>query len=903
MRLLTTMMALLCLSAGVKAQNSIQKRSSILEIVGDDIRSGRVANPTLEAVKVNGNSLPTLDGILDEKIWQTVPVAAHFTQREPKDGVPATQKTRAKILYTDSHVYVGIIAFDTAPDSIVAPLFRRDGDESSDWVHVAFDSYNDKRTAFVFGVNPRGVQRDLMIYNNNNEDNSWDAVWETKARITDFGWTAELKIPLSQLRFDSNNSEQQWRVNFNRSVARTGEESFWRPTPQTSTGMVSNFGELTGIHDLDEPRRLEVMPYVSADLTRVPPQNSANPYYSRNDLSGQIGADLKYGITSDLTLSATLNPDFGQVEADPAVINLTANENFFEERRPFFLEGRDIFQFGRSKTFIRYNAPTQFYSRRIGRSPQGSASRAGIDAEYVDMPDYTTIAGAAKVSGKTKNGWSVGFLDAYTTKETAQFTSTTGQEDQFMVEPATNYLVSRLKKDFNQGQSYVGGFASAVNRSIDGTYFSDYLRSSAYVGGVDYEHQFGNEQWIASGAASFSSIHGSKDAIRLAQFSPVRHYDRVDSDYLSVDENATSLQGFSTELSVQKRGGDNWLGSVTYSETSPGYEVNDIGFQTRSDLRWAGAVAIYRETSPKYVQYYETFIGYDRGWNYDGDRIRNSVMNGGAVMFKNQWMFSYNLGYNFKQYTDRISRGGPVMERPEDWNFIANINTDRSKTVSFNLGGNLRREVAGEYDNAIWAGVNVRPATFMQISFNPEFVHQVDVDQYITAVNDANATHTYGSRYVFSDIEQTVVSASLRLNWTFTPTMSIQTYVRPFIATGRFSNFKEVARPYSYEYDVYGKDIGTVSQNGETYVIDPDGNGNSEAFSFRNPDFNFRSVQGNAVFRWEYLPGSTLFLVWQQQRDAQLGYGDFNFGRDFNGLFNAKPTNVFLVKLSYWFGT
>lgn len=904
MKVVYLTLGLLCLAGGANAQSSYQENKFNDVLKEENISSGRVDSPSLRALKLTNHSSLHLDGFVNESVWNNIPTATQFTQRMPNDGAPATQKTEAKILYTDSYIYVGIKAYDTAPDSIVAPLFRRDGNEASDWVTVGFDSYNDKRTGFIFAVNPRGVQKDFMIINNTDEDGSWDAVWEAKAQITDFGWSVEMKIPLSQLRFDSKAIEQRWGVNFQRSIARSGEEMFWSPTSMNASGMVSNFGELNGIRQLSEPKRLEIMPYASTDFTHIPHQTTSDPYYQQNNLSGRLGADIKYGITSDLTLSATINPDFGQVEADPAVINLTANENFYSERRPFFLEGRDIFQFGRTKTFIRYTSPTPFYSRRIGRSPQGSPGRAGLNSEYNTVPDLTTIASAAKLSGKTKNGWSIGLMDAYTLQENADYTLANGNSGSIAVEPATNYLVGRAKKDFNKGSSYLGGFATAVNRNLNGRYFENFLHSSAYVGGLDYEHQFGNKNWVTSGAFSVSSIHGSSEAITRTQRSPVRHYDRVDSDALSINPTKNSLQGYSTEMSIKKQGGDdNWLAALTYSQISPGYEINDLGFQTRADLKWVGGVMVYREIDPKFFRYYEFFVGYDTGWNYDNDLIRNSIMNGGYVSFKNQWSFNYNLGYNFKQYNDRISRGGPVLERPKDWNLIGDINTDRSKDISFNLGGNLRREVAGEYDNAVWFGVNYRPTSFIQLSFGPEYRHQVDIDQYIRAVGDLNATHTYGNRYVFSDIEQHTISANLRLNWTFSPTMSLQTYIRPFASTGKFSRFKEVAEPYTYKYHEYGKDVGTITHQNGTYTVDPDGNGSSSSFSIADPDFNFRSLQGNAVFRWEYTPGSTLYFVWQQQREDYSHIGAFDLGDQLNGMFSAKPTNVFLIKLSYWFGS
>lgn len=904
MRNLLLPLLLVCFGTTCFAQTSYQKTNRDLSLQATDIRLGTVENPTMEAIRILKGISVELDGQLSEDIWQQAPVATQFTQRRPSDGSRATQKTEIRVLYDNSHLYVGIIAYDSSPDSIKAPLFRRDGNEASDWVYVSFDSYNDKRTAFTFGVNPRGVQQDVLLYDDTNEDMLWDAVWEAKTQVIANGWTAEMKIPLSQLRFSSNDPEQEWGINFQRKISRNGETSFWAPTSQDETGIVSKFGQLNGISNLEKPRRLEVIPYVSADLTRVPSSNTSNPYFSRNELGGNIGGDLKYGLTSDLTLTATINPDFGQVEADPAVINLTANENFFSEKRPFFLEGNDIFQFGNTKTYSRMGNPATFYSRRIGRAPQGNANRAGVNAQYVDSPDLTTIAAAAKVSGKTQKGWSIGFLDAYTLDEQANYTMPSGGEESFRVEPATNYMVGRAKKDFNSGNTYIGGFGSAVNRSINGTYFDDFLRSSAYLAGADFEHNFNNRNWITSGAISFSSIHGSENAIQLAQTSPVRYYNRVDSEKLSVDPNKTSLTGFATELSIQKRGGDdNWLTSLTYSEVSPGYEANDLGFQNRSNYRAMNGGLIYRETDPKRVQYFENFLFKGNGWNYDGDLISNWIVHGGHVRFENLWNINYNLQWNMNQYMDAITRGGPVMKRPNDLSLNMNVNSNPNNKVSFNIGTYQRQDIAREFDNNVWMGVTFLPTTFLQLTISPQFNYQNDTDQFVTRVTDANATHTYGSRYVFADIKQRTLMTSIRLNWTFSTTMSLQTYIRPFISSGEYTNYKEFAEPRTFNFDTYGEDKGTIASNNGTYTVDPDGAGSSQPFSFSDPDFNFRSVQGNAVFRWEYTPGSTLYLVWQQQRNDFVGMGDFDLGRDLDGLFSAKPTNVFLVKFSYWFGS
>lgn len=858
--------------------------------------------PSLQAVKMDSKDDIILDGKLEEAIWQQASIATGFIQRAPNEGEPATEKTEVRVIYSNDALYVGVEAYDSAMDSMAATLFRKDGDAYSDWVYVSIDSYNDNRTSFNFAVNPRGVRKDILIFNDTDEDIRWDAVWEAETTIQENSWVAEIRIPLSQLRFDSKKESQNWGINFQRRLARKEEISFWSPTPQDVSGFVSQYGNLTGIHGLPNVNRLEITPYASGSLTRAP-GDSDNPFYHSNDWSGSLGADIKYGITSDFTLTGTINPDFGQVEADPAVINLSAYETFFPEQRPFFLEGTDIFEFGRTQTFNTFGNPLVFYSRRIGRQPQGNISNAGIDAEYSYYPDQTTIASAAKISGKTDGGFSLGILNAFTLREKAQFRTASNQDGKISVEPPTNYFVARVKQDFNDGSTIIGAYGSAVNRMIEVNYLENSLHKSAYIGGVDFEHSWNDRDWILSGVFSGTSVNGSTNAITQTQLSSARYYNRVDADYLSLDPNKTNLSGYAGELSIAKYGGEHWRGSLTYSVVSPGYEVNDIGFENRADYQATSYLISYQEQSPNLFRFYELWAFAGHSWNFGGDLITNYYRTGGYFQFKNLWSFNYTTGINGKSYLDRITRGGPVAERARDWNLNLNINSDQTKKVSFNVGTYQRTDVSGEYDHVFWTSIEMRPATFIQISLSPELNIQKDTDQYVRTVDDPLADQTYNHRYVFADIDQTTLSTSFRLDWTFSPSMSLQTYMRPFITSGDFYNYKEFTTPYEYEFDIYGKDRGTIQQNEDIYTVDPDGSGPAESFSFGDQDFNFKAIQTNAVFRWEYKPGSLLYLVWQQDRSGSTSHNDFHFGRDFNRIFDSKPTNVFLIKLSYWFGS
>lgn len=862
-----------------------------ISLKNDNAAKSREAEvPTLNALKLNGEESIKLDGKLDEAIWQQTQIASGFTQRSPNDGQPATEKTEAKVIYTNNAIYIGIKAFDSAMDSVAATLFRKDGFAYSDWVYVNIDSYNDNRTSFSFAVNPRGVRKDILTYNNSNEDSRWDAIWEAKTEINDDHWTVEIRIPLSQLRFNAKNDIQHWGINFQRRIARKEEISFWSPTPQSTSGFVSRYGNLEGITNLEEPRRLEIVPYASTSLTRAP-GSAANPFYKSNDVAASFGGDIKYGLTSDFTLTGTINPDFGQVEADPAVINLSAFEIFFPEQRPFFLEGSDIFQFGNTQTFNKFGTPTIFYSRRIGRQPQGRVAAAGVEAENIDRPDQTSIASAAKVSGKTANGLSIGVLNAFTTRENATFINTSNNERDLSIEPPTNYFVGRVKKDFNKGNTIIGGYVSSVNRFINAEYLESNLHQANYIGGIDFEHSWNDREWIASGQFSGSHVKGSQNAIRQTQLNSSRYFNRVDAAYLSVDENKTSLSGYSGELSFARFGGKHWRGSLTYSMVNPGYEVNDIGFETRADFHGLSYLLQYHEPAPSGpFRFYNINIYGNQRWNFGGNKTFNSLASSGYVQFTNLWSFNFNTTYNIGAFDDRLLRGGPLARTPANFSYSGVIESNQSNMVSAAIGHLRRNDRSGGMERDFFVDLTVRPTSYIQFTLSPNYNYRTNTSQYILEQPDQTAVNTFGRRYVLSDLDQTTFSAALRLDWTFTPDISLQTYIRPFITNGDYYNYKEFTTPREFDFSIYGRDAGTINESDGVFTVDPDGQGAANPFSFSDRDFNFRSIQINAVFRWEYTPGAILFLVWQQDRQSSEQLSDLRFNRDITRLFDTKPT-------------
>ncbi|MEA2706012.1 MAG: hypothetical protein QOH22_800 [Gemmatimonadaceae bacterium] len=866
--------------------------------------------PVAGAVKVmratRTSSSINIDGKLNEATWASAIPATDFTQSYPNVGAKPTDPTEVRILYDDEALYVGVRMFDSHPELIAAQLARRDAvGIYSDWLHVMVDSYHDRRTSFRFSVNPRAVQKDVLEFDDNHgEDLNWDAVWEVATSIDSTGWIAEYRIPFSQLRFGSAPAgvERLWGIQIMRDVARRVERDTWSPWKQTDPGFVSFEGDLAGIVDIPTPKRLEIMPYVSAKLTRAP-GDPANPFYRANDAKPSAGADLKYGLPSGLTLTATINPDFGQVEVDPAVVNLSAYETFFPEKRPFFVEGANIFNIGSINGGPSFGSQQIFYSRRIGRSPQRF-----VNAQFVDAPDATTILGAGKLTGKVGQ-WTVGVLNALTAEEKARLLDASGVESRAGVEPLTNYFVGRVRRDFRDGNTLLSFGGTAVNRSLRDTVFRDLLRSSADVGSLDFEHRWANKAWSLTGALSESRINGSRPVVRNAQQASARYYQRPDADYLGVDTTANSLTGHSIKLGLNKSG--DWSFSATAKDVSPGFEVNDLGFMGRVDYRNIGSGLSYNNQKPgKFLRGYNLFAGTNHAWNYGGDKIWTSFFNQVTLNFTNLWSLYAGGEYDPSWIDDRLTRGGPLGRQPTQYGGWTQINTDQRKTVSYSLNADYYGDQGHGYAKDLSIGLDGRPSSSIHVTFSPGLSLLHNTIQYVRAATDPLATSTYGRRYVLADLYQTTLSATTRVEWTLSPLLSFQLYAQPFASAGRFKGFKELATPGTRRYNVYGRDNGStvtpvtdpISGKTVSYDVDPDGaTGLAPTFSISNPDFRTHSLRGNAVVRWEYRPGSALFFVWQQERSDFLPFeGEFRTGRDTRDIF-GRPANVFLVKATYWF--
>ena len=814
---------------------------------------------------------PSIDGLLNDAAWNLVEWGGDYVEWQPDENTPPSDQTKFKIIYDNKNLYIGVRCYDSEPDKIVKRLSRRDGFEG-DWVEFNIDSYHDKRTAFSFTITAAGVKGDEFVSNNgNNWDPSWNPIWYAKTNIDEEGWTAEIRIPLSQLKFgDAEN--QVWGLQSTRRFFRAEERSLWQRKPVDQPGWVSEFGELHGLKNIQPQKQLEVQPYTVTSGETYEAEDG-NPFRDGNESDLTVGLDAKIGITNDLTLDLTVNPDFGQVEADPSAIALDGFQIFFREQRPFFVENKNIFDFNvsRSEAGNTFGSDNIFYSRRIGRSPQGSPDTE--DDEHVDQPDNTPIIGAAKFSGKTKNGWAIGILESVTSRRFASISNENGVRRREMVEPLTNYFVGRLQKDFNERNSYIGGIFTSTNRD-NLTSELDFLHKSAYTGALDFKHQWNNRDWYVGGNVTFSHIQGSEEAIRNTQESITHLFQRVDAGHVAVDTTRTSMTGTAGNIQIGKIGNGHWRFESGGTWRSPELELNDIGFQRQADdirhYTWIG----YQTLKPDST-FRRAGINYNHwtAWDFDGNHNYLQFNTNSWQNWKNNWFSNAGFNYAPKQYSNFALRGGPRLRLSPWMSFWNSIRTDNRKKLRFSVFHNGRKAVDNSFKSySIEAGFTYQPINAIRISAFPSLRINHDKLQFIDNFDEVNGT----PRYLNGEIDQRTLSMSFRLNYTINPNLTIQYWGQPFISRGRYSNFKHItnatAKSFEDRFTQYGGN--QVSFEDGTYSIDEDLDG-SEDFSFDDPDFSFVQFRSNLVIRWEYIPGSEIFLVWSQDvsRDGDPGSG------------------------------
>lgn len=847
----------------------------------------------LEAVRITGDP-PRIDGDLSDPVWAAAPVAHGFVQLEPREGAPASERTEARVLYDDQALYVAVRAWDSSPDSIVAQLTRRDQPSYSDRVHVVVDSYFDRRTAFHFAVNPAGVKYDAYRYDDHREDPGWDGVWEVATRVDAHGWTAEFRIPLSQLRF-SGAAEQDWGINFGRDIARRNETSSWAPLSITEPAMVSRAGILQGLRDLSPPTRIEVLPYSVARLDRIAGADE-NPFRSPTEGSMEVGADLRVGLTSNLTLDLTLNPDFGQVEADPAQVNLSAFETFLPERRPFFQEGAGICRFGIGIGDGDGENHSLFYSRRIGRAPQGPNPGG---AAWTDRPDRTRILAAGKLSGKTESGWSLGLLGA-STGEAAARGWVDGEVHSVSVEPRSHYGVARVQRDFRGGESALGVIATTAVRESGA---ADLLRlhREAVTGGVDVRHRFREGAVEIHGSLLGSRVSGTPDALARTQQGSARYFQRPDAEHVRFDPTATSLAGWSGKVELLKMGGGPWrFASLTHFR-SPGFEANDLGFMPRADYVAQVGYLGYLQAHPgERLRRWSLNSNVWSQWDFGGTRqeVAGNV-NGQITTHGNRTFFAGVRGSG-EGFSPTLLRGGPGLVTEPSLGGWAGFGSDARQTLQVNLNTNWEVRPAGDSRTLSTTGtLRWRPSTRATFRVGPTFSRRIDDRQWVGRAAVQGTGDPGDPRHVeaiLGRLEQSTLALTLRAETALTPDLSLQFHAQPFVSTGRYTGFRRVGEPRGERYEDRIVPIPWETEEGRVYLTLPNGSAAMDEPGFRS--LQFRS---NAVLRWEFRPGSTLYAVWSQSRLGVDGQEGLKPARGMDDLFSIRPDNVLMLKISYWF--
>ena len=840
------------------------------------------AAQTIEAARVTGSAM-RLDGRLNEDIWRSASPAGHFTQREPTEGRPALDSTVVRFAYDDDALWIGARMYSRNPRQIRALVTRRDREGTSEQLIVSLDTHRDRRTAYTFAVTPAGVRIDYFHGSDfeTSRNYDYDPVWQTETAIDSLGWTAEMRIPFTQLRFNRGDI-QEWGVNVVRRVPATNEDSYWVLVKRNDTGWSSRMAVLTGIRGIRPSRRIELLPYVAADSRFIKVTDPDDPFAKDYQSGMRAGGDVKMGVGPNLTLDVTINPDFGQVEADPAEVNLTAYETFFAERRPFFVEGSQLFG-GRGF----------YYSRRIGAPPPGSS-----DADYEERIDNTTILGAAKLTGRMRSGLSIAALTALTDQEEIRtYDLATDTFGKATVAPRTGYAVASVQQEFGKTRSTIGGTVTMVQRDVeDHSPLAELLSSSAYSAILDGRLRWGGGMYDASAYLGVTHIRGDSVAILRQQLSPRRYWQRPDASHLDVDPSRRTMSGTNIGINHSKLSGKHWLWDIDAWHESPGMEPNDMGAFGNVDNIGAVAQIRYRETVPRaWYRSYQFLVGGDASWNFEGTRNLSEGFANTNITFANYWRLSIDGFYVGRAISDALTRGGPQMGTAQASGAEIELRNRAGSRNGWGAELTATTDEFGGWSRVIETSLSYRPGAQWELTIEPRWSRSESSRQFVRSVAGGRP-ETFGTRYVFAHVDRSEVAASARLNYTFAPNLTLETYVEPFASSGTYHGFGELRKAGGNDLIVYG-------QNGTTLTRRPDGAydviADGQAFPIFNPDFNVRSLRSNAVVRWEWRPGSTLFLVWQQDRNADRAIRTVRPGDLFDG-FSAPGDNFLALKVSYW---
>ncbi len=819
---------------------------------------------------------PKIDGLLDDEIWELGDWHGDFTQQQPYGGASGTENTSIKVLYDRSNLFVAIICQDSEPDKIRDIFDRRDA-LNGDMTGIAIDSYYDKRTAFEFNLSAAGQKMDLKHLGDYLWDFNWDAVWDGATSQSDTGWIAEMKIPFSQIRYD-NQEEHLWGMHVWRWISRKFEEDQWQYIPKEAPAMVYLFGELKGIEHIQSSRQVEFLPYVLSSSERFAAAGGFAP------LKFNGGIDAKVGISSDYTLDLSINPDFGQVEADPSVLNLTSFETFYEEKRPFFLEGNEIFDF-------ELDGDIPYYSRRIGSAPTFPDMYKLMDIS--EVPNRTTILGAAKITGKSNKGLSVGVVNGLTAEEYGVATDTSGREKEIQVTPLSNYFSSRIKREFKEGNTIMGGMFSLVKRFSPDSAIYDLMPSSAVTGGLDLLHYWNNKNYFFEIKSIASQLNGSPEAILRKQLAHTHRFQRADADYLEVDSLSEHLWGHGALVQAGKKGGTvnyNLMGQYR----SPGLNLNDMGYIRQADFIGQGTRLTFEMNDPgEWVRNYTISLEQEARWSMGGENTMNQIGVSFALMSKKLWSFNLSYVYNFTHLDTRELRGGPAFRNDSEHLLGGFISTNSSKDLSGTLGIHYSSyNSVDSHREYFFSGITWLPFRKLKLSGRASIENNRYHQQYVNTLPGNSESH-----FIVGTINQQSASFIFRGELFLNPELSIQYYGSPFYSVGDYSGYRIVDQSNAKDLD---QRLDPLMVQYDDAIKEYSFMRNSEALRFGNPDFSFMQFRSNLVFRWEYNLGSTLYLVWAHDRSGWESM--YNPVSEITGdLFGVKGNHVFMFKLNFWF--
>ena len=838
---------------------------------------------------------PVIDGRLDDEFWQTQGEWSDaFVQVNPHERYPTTSPTRMKVLYDDKYIYVGVYCKESEPGRIIRFIGNRDDNNLGDLISVAFDTYHDYRAAPEFNINVGGNKTDLIVTDKLDVNRSWNAVWEgrTQVNMADSSWTAELSIPFSQLRYNQLSNEGVWGLHVRRIIRYKNETQNWSLIPLKNNGHVFSFGEMHGMDDLPKPHNMEFLPYVMGKYQREP-KISGSPYQKEDRWSGNVGMDAKFAL-SDFTLDMTINPDFGQVELDPSVMNLTAFETFYDEKRPFFLEGKHILDFSSGSDMM-------FYTRRIGSAPSMSVEADNVSG-FAETKENVPIIGALKLTGTNRKGVTIGVVQSVTARSTAKMTHD-GMESKQVVEPLTNYTVARVQKNW-KGNVLLGGMLTSVNRALDKPYLKDVLVRNAFTAGIDYTHYFKNRLYYIDAKGMFSSLNGSKQAITLMQLKPAHYYQRSSAaDYLGINENRTALNGTGGYVKVGRKGNNKWSFSEEFNWMSPGFDLNDIGYLKQADALSNKTTVEFRQTEVWKIFRSNTLtFSQQNTWDYGGNVANNGVSFNWKTMFLNRFEINFYENYGWTWLDTRQLRGGPDIRYEPYFYTTATFNTDKAKRVMFMLAYTGDHNTDGYNKlNTLSPSLAFRLGNHVYMSGQFDYSWNTDNLQYVGTIRPETNAYVMNTlpAYVMGHMDQKTYGLTMKLQVNVTPDVSLQFYGSPFTSTGTFNRFKEAADTKSkvYRKRFYEYSPGTISYDNGVYTAE----GLQGKVQFSNPDFSFNEFRSNFVARWEYMSGSTLYLVWEHHMSDRHNRFVSGWGDNLDRMFGLPSTNTFMIKLNYWF--